>query len=136
MQFSQEQDHLSYTIRACHDDRVDIIHPVSRTADSHPSDRNESLTGSFIMTSKQLIRDWPPETSDQLTKEHFAVFLELRPEVLLLGTGQNLVFPDMGVLAGLMGAGIGVEVMGTAAACRTYNILMHEGRNVAVALLQ
>lgn len=136
MQFNLEQNHLSYTIRACHAGRIDIVHPLAQTAESPPAGRHESLTGSVIITPRQLIRDWPPEAPDQLQETHFAVFLELRPEVLLLGTGQKLVFPNMGILAGLMEKGIGVEVMDTAAACRTYNILMLEGRDVAVALLQ
>ena len=58
-----------------------------------------------------------------------------KPEVVLLGTGARLRFPPAAVLAPLTRAGIGVEVMDTAAACRTYNILAGDGRRVVAALL-
>ena len=59
----------------------------------------------------------------------------MRPEIVLLGTGAAFSFPEPRKLASLHQAGIGVEVMDTAAACRTYNILMAEGRNVVAALV-
>jgi uncharacterized protein len=59
----------------------------------------------------------------------------LCPELLILGTGRRQRFPRAELLAPLAEAGIGWEVMDTGAACRTYNILMSEGRNVAAALL-
>ncbi|MFN7753779.1 MAG: Mth938-like domain-containing protein [Pseudomonadota bacterium] len=57
------------------------------------------------------------------------------PEIVLLGTGARLRFPPMALLRPLSGAAIGYEVMDTAAACRTYNILMGEGRRVLALLL-
>jgi uncharacterized protein len=72
---------------------------------------------------------------DQLTAEHFAQLLVLKPEVVLLGTGktQRFIHPRLG--CALTEAGIGVECMDTAAACRTYNFLMAEGRQVAAVLI-
>ena len=61
--------------------------------------------------------------------------VELAPEIVLLGTGAQFRFPEPALLAPLYKAGIGVEVMDTPAACRTYNILLGEGRNVVAALL-
>jgi len=61
--------------------------------------------------------------------------LALRPEVLLIGTGPRQVFPDRALLAPLHAARVGFEVMDTAAACRTYNVLVGEGREVAAALI-
>ena len=61
-------------------------------------------------------------------------FLEIMPEVLLIGTGQKLVFPDQKILLPLYHAGIGHEIMDTGAACRSYNFLVGEGRHVAAAL--
>jgi len=58
-----------------------------------------------------------------------------RPEILLIGTGQNQVFLSQDILRPLMRAGVGVECMSTQAAARTYNILMAEGRQVIAALL-
>ena len=59
----------------------------------------------------------------------------LEPELVVLGTGSRLRFPPPALTAGLLAKGIGVEVMDTAAACRTYNVLMSEGRQVVAALL-
>ena len=59
----------------------------------------------------------------------------MKPEIILLGTGASFVFPDRARLAPLYNAGLGVEVMDTPAACRTYNILLGEGRNVVAALI-
>jgi len=53
----------------------------------------------------------------------------------LIGTGARFQFPEPALLAPLQKAGIGVEVMDTQAACRTYNILLGEGRSVAAALI-
>ncbi|MEW5962771.1 MAG: MTH938/NDUFAF3 family protein [Pseudomonadota bacterium] len=56
-------------------------------------------------------------------------------ELLLLGTGREQVFPDPEVRLAFAEAGIGLEVMGTGAAARTYNVLLAEGRSVAAALI-
>ena len=53
----------------------------------------------------------------------------------IIGTGSTFTFPEPQLLAPLRNAGIGVEVMDTPAACRTYNILLGEGRNVVAALI-
>ncbi|MDO5679382.1 MAG: MTH938/NDUFAF3 family protein [Pelistega sp.] len=60
---------------------------------------------------------------------------ENAPEVLIIGTGKHQVFLDPAILAPLLQARIGIEVMDSKAASRTYNVLMSEGRKVAVALL-
>ena len=66
---------------------------------------------------------------------HLAAIVEMRPEIVFLGSGAAFRFPEPALLAPLYRAGIGVEVMDTPAACRTYNILMGEGRNVVAALI-
>ena len=116
MQFSQEQDPSSYRIRAYQAGSIDIIVPYSDDPDAA---RTVTLTQSFIMTPDVLIQDWPPQSPDQLQQDHMQILLELQPEVVLLGTGTRLIFPALRITADLMEAGIGVEVMDTAAACRT-----------------
>ncbi len=64
---------------------------------------------------------------------HLDLTLEL--EVVILGTGDNAIFPDPEMTQALMKQNIGIEVMNTAAACRTYNILLSDGRGVAVGLI-
>ncbi|MDP2247911.1 MAG: Mth938-like domain-containing protein, partial [Nitrosomonadales bacterium] len=72
---------------------------------------------------------------ESLTVEHFEKIAELKPEVVLLGTGNKHRFIHPRLTAPLTALGISVECMDTAAACRTYNILMAEGRHVAAALI-
>ena len=95
----------------------------------------ESYTHSLIVLPQQIIADWGPQHFKTLAPAHFDTLAALNPEVVLLGTGQRQRFPRAELLTSLVTAGIGWEVMDTAAACRTYNILMGEGRNVAAALL-
>jgi uncharacterized protein len=92
-------------------------------------------TASVLLAPEDIVTDWPPQVFADLDTGHFEPIVAVRPEVVLLGTGARLQFPPPAVLAPLARAGIGVEVMSTAAACRTYNILAGDGRRVAAALL-
>jgi len=135
MQFSQEFNRASYTIRSYSGDKISISAPFDRTLEPPEIPAEEVLTESFIMTPSRLIRNWPPQSVTEICAEHLETVAGLKPEVFILGTGLNLEFPDTQLTYALMDQGIGVEVMDTAAACRTYNVLMHEGRNVALALV-
>ena len=84
---------------------------------------------------EQVFDDWQPQGFDALNEGHFDYLLALKPEILLLGTGTQLRFPHPRLYQQLIGAGIGVECMDTAAACRTYNILMGEDRKVVAGIL-
>jgi len=95
----------------------------------------ERFTKSLIVSPERLIKAWGPENFELLDICHFDSLLEMKPEILLLGSGEKLRFPPPQLLGALGSHGIGVEVMGTAAACRTYNILMGDGRRVVAALL-
>lgn len=95
----------------------------------------QELTHSFIVTPERLLTDWPPHSWEALSPLHVETVIRLEPEVILLGTGQRLHFPKSEVLAAVTERGVGIEVMDTAAACRTYNVLMSEGRYVAAAIV-
>ncbi len=90
---------------------------------------------SVIVTPEQLVTDWPPQTFADLEGGHFEALARLEPEIVVLGTGDLQRFPHPRLTQSLLARGVGVEVMTTAAACRTYNIIMLEGRRVAAALL-
>ena len=90
---------------------------------------------SLLVTPLDLVADWSISDADSLTSAHLNAVLELQPEVVLIGTGAQLRFPSTEVLRPLIEAGIGFEVMDTGAACRTYNILVAEGRRVLAALI-
>jgi len=96
---------------------------------------NQQFARSLILTRDSLMADWRPQHVAELLHDDFVPILEIRPEVLVLGTGKALTFPSPALTARLLQLGIGVEIMDTAAACRTYNILLSEQRNVVAALL-
>lgn len=95
----------------------------------------ERYEHNLILLPNQIIDDWQAQTVEQLEIEHFESVLACQPEIILLGTGISLCFPSQRLLTTLAKSGIGVEVMDTQATCRTYNILVEEGRQVAAALL-
>ena len=92
-------------------------------------------SSSLVVAGDRVITSWPAASLESLTADHLAAIVELAPEIVLLGTGSAFRFPEPQLLAPLHKAGIGVEVMDTPAACRTYNILLGEGRNVVAALI-
>ena len=92
-------------------------------------------TSSFIISLEQLIEDWEPAHIDQLRTQHMQQLLALNPELVLIGTGETLKFPAIEHYACLIQQNIGVEIMDSAAACRTYNILISEGRKVAAGII-
>jgi uncharacterized protein len=93
------------------------------------------LTKSFLLTPKRLIEDWSPAGFEALAEADFAAIAEIGSPIVLLGTGSRQRFPAPKLLRALIERRVGVEVMDTHAACRTYNILMAEGRDVAAALI-
>lgn len=90
---------------------------------------------SLVVAPDALDTHWPPTSIDTLQSEHFRHIIEFKPELVLLGTGLKLTFPAIETYAELIKLGTGVEVMDTGAACRTYNILMGEGRRVIAGLI-
>lgn len=88
-----------------------------------------------IVAADAVTPGWFTGNLQALGPEHLAPLAAARPEIVLLGTGAAFRFPHPSVLAPLYQAGIGVEVMDTRAACRTYNILLSEGRRVVAALI-
>jgi uncharacterized protein len=92
-------------------------------------------TASVILTATAVIERWRPASAQEITTADLEPLLGLAPEVVLLGTGSRQQFPDPRVLRILYEQGIGVEVMDTSAACRTFNVLVAEGRAVAAALI-
>ncbi len=131
MKISLEQSAGIYTLHSYRDETI-IIRPPNAA----PQDEEALLhiTGSCIISAAGLIDDWPPQRLTELCVEHLQVIKELEPEVLLIGSGSRMRFPSSEQLGALVRLGIGHEVMDTAAACRTYNVLVGEGRKVVAAL--
>lgn len=93
------------------------------------------LTRTVVLGPGLLREDWGAGSLDRLDAGDFAQLTTLDVQILLLGTGPTQQFPHPSLLRPLIEAGIGVEVMDTLAAARTYNILVAEGRAVAAALI-
>ena|SRR5438067_7362995 len=94
----------------------------------------EKITASVILGSRGQRVQWAARFED-LGPEHFAQLADMKVEVVIFGSGPRIRFPKPAWLAPLAAARIGIETMDTAAACRTYNILAQEGRDVAAALI-
>ncbi|MFZ0219820.1 MAG: Mth938-like domain-containing protein [Candidatus Aquirickettsiella sp.] len=95
----------------------------------------QKIRHSLIVMPNLLIDAWGPQRIADLTTEYLQVIVDLRPSLVLLGSGENLTFPNPELLNLFYQQKIGIEVMNNGAACRTYAVLMSEGRNVAAALL-
>jgi uncharacterized protein len=95
----------------------------------------EKIERSIVIGSRGEKFDWDCESFDQLTPEHFSRIAGFRPELVIFGSGNRLRFARPEMLRALIDQRIGVETMDTLAACRTYNILAGEGRQVIAALL-
>ncbi len=93
------------------------------------------FTASLILTRDRVIEDWPPQDVASLAPEHAAPILALKPDVVLLGTGEHQTFPTQAVLGAFLQQNVGVEVMDNTAAARTWDILASEGRNVVAAFI-
>lgn len=95
----------------------------------------EQLTSSLIVSPRLLIKTWSPKSFSDIAPQHIDQIIRLRPEIIILGTGRKLHFPTAQIAAQIRQQGIGFEAMDTGAACRCYNLLMGEGRNIVAGLM-
>ena len=103
--------------------------------EDHVMINRERYADNIVVMATEVYTDWGATGFDALNEGHFEYFLNMQPEVLLLGTGATQRFPHPRLYRALTDAGIGVECMDTPAACRTYNILVAEDRKVIAAIL-
>ena len=116
-------------------DSVNLVKQVQNTPDGYVIDiGDEQFTKALILTS-ECVEMWDVESVSALSSTHFSALSTLPVEVVILGTGRKIEFPDPKITQALMHKGIGLEVMDTPAACRTYNILAGDGRKVAAAII-
>lgn len=85
----------------------------------------------IAITVESVHDDWPDKAIAELTVDDFAALLSIEPEIILLGTGSSNIFAPRELIFGFARRSIGLEVMDTPAAARTFNVLAGEGRNVA-----
>jgi uncharacterized protein len=121
MKFSREDPADGYVIRSYSDKELVV-------GDSRYS-------CSLIVMPERIIAEWHPRYPEQLQAGDFEMLSTLSVDLVLLGTGRRQVFPQPPLYRSLIDAGKGLEIMDTPAACRTYNVLISEGRLVAAALI-
>lgn len=96
---------------------------------------NLIFTDSFFMTQHKTQEHWACHDIDELNESLLTQLINEHPEVIVLGSGETQKFPDMKLFAYCAKHGIGLEVMANDAACRTYNVLTTEDRDIVLALI-
>jgi uncharacterized protein len=116
-------------------DRMEGQNAIARHGPDGVVVNGDTWTESVIVPWRGAVVAWDAAGFDALTAEHFARLAALAPELVIFGSGARLRFAAPALLRPLIDARIGFETMDTAAACRTYNVLLAEGRSVVAALL-
>jgi uncharacterized protein len=121
MKFAQDSQEDGYVITAYDDNSVSI--------------NGKTFSQSLVVANTRLKENWGVSDIELLTANHIETVLSFQPELIIIGTGNRLFFPAIEIYSGIIEHGIGVDFMDTGAACRTYNILMSEGRDVVAGLI-
>jgi len=121
MKFSEDYAIGTNVIRAFTETTIDV--------------NNMSYSRSLVVGNNLLLDDWGISHIEEMTQENWLTLLKHKPEVILIGTGTSLVFPHPSSYACAIAAGVGVEFMDSAAACRTYNVLVSEDRSVIAGII-
>ncbi|RLA58848.1 MAG: hypothetical protein DRQ89_14865 [Epsilonproteobacteria bacterium] len=121
MKFAQNAQDEGYVITAYDDDSVTI--------------NGKPFSQSLIVSASHLHENWNLGSIELLQTEHINKVLLFKPELIIIGTGDKLVFPAIEIYSEIIKQGIGIDFMDTGAACRTYNILMSESRDVVAGLI-
>jgi uncharacterized protein len=118
-----------------HADRIEGVNAISSLSADAVSVNSVPYCRSIVVPWQGEVAAWGGESIEHLTPEDFLRLAELKPELVIFGSGARIKFPPASLLRPLIDRRIGFETMDTAAACRTYNILVGEGRSVVAALL-
>ena len=121
MKFAEDNTNDRYMIQSVEPGRIRVA--------------GRQFTQSLLVLPDRVVANWGPGSADELNANLLKDLLEYEPEIVILGTGTRQVFPSPRLFVPLMDMGVGYEVMATDAACRTYNVLLAEGRRVLAALI-
>jgi uncharacterized protein len=116
-------------------DRAEGVNIINAHTPQAVSVNGEAHLISILVPPTGTVIPWGAASLEDLTEAHFERIAQAKPELVVFGSGSKLRFPPPALLRSLMAARIGIETMDTAAACRTYNILVGEGRQVMAALI-
>ncbi len=118
-----------------HADRIEGQNTIARHGPDGVIVNGVEHRTSVLVPASGNVSEWPVANFGALTEAHFETIAALAPELVVFGSGPRIRFPHPSLLKPLIARRIGVETMDTAAACRTYNVLLAEGRAVIAALL-
>ncbi len=118
-----------------HADPMQGLNAISRHSVEGVIVNNRTWRQSIAVPWRGEVAPWGPADFAGLDESHFEALVAMQPEIVVFGSGPTLRFPKPALLRLLMGRRIGIETMDTPAACRTYNVLLAEGRPVVAALL-
>lgn len=121
MEFELDKGNATYQIRSYLNGQIIV--------------NNQTYAQPILIMPDLIIAPWGPHSFEDLKPSHFNLILTYKPQVILFGTGETLRFPEAFLYRELIDKNIGIEIMNTSAACRTYALLIAEGRKVAAALL-
>ena len=108
---------------------------VRRVAARSVTVMDREITQSFLLAPDRAVEGWAVSDAKELTSAQVDDILALKPELVILGTGERQVFPPAEFMAGFLRKSVGIEVMDNGAAARTYDLLAGEGRRVVVAFI-
>jgi len=121
MKFTEHRDSNIYAVKSYKPGKVIV--------------NNLTFTHSCYITQTSTESHWPCLSADSLSTELLDALLKESPEVIILGTGETQQFPEPKLFAYCAQKGVGLEVMANDAACRTYNVLTTEDRDIVLALI-
>ena len=116
-------------------DRMEGQNAIARHSAEGDIVNNVEFRESILVPWRGNVVPWSAREFAQLDESHFTAVAALAPELVVFGSGARIRFPKPAWLQPLIARRIGIETMDTAAACRTYNVLLSEGRSVVAALL-
>ncbi|MCP4188681.1 MAG: Xcc1710-like domain-containing protein [Gammaproteobacteria bacterium] len=117
------------------EDKITSRYHISGYHDNAIIINDTHYQNSLVVSTETLHSPWAVNSIEDLNKNNIQVIFNLEPEVVLLGTGMRQQFPAAKISALFAQQGIGVEVMNNGALCRTFNILVAEGRAVVAGIL-
>ena len=116
-------------------ERIEGTNAIARHGPDGVIVNGSTYTSSVVVPWKGEVQPWPVRTFDELSEAHFEGLIAHAPELVIFGSGPRIRFVRPALHRALIERRIGIETMDTAAACRTYNVLLAEGRAVVAALL-
>ena len=116
-------------------DQINLIQSWGRSAQRFQLKIGGNLYNTSLILTPENLEMWTVSDVSEVSINDFQRLADIEAEVIILGTGSSLVFPPQSLTLPLINKGIGLEIMDTPAACRTYNILAADGRKPLAGLI-